>query len=777
MADIDPFSAEAPGWDGKRQSYRPHSDWKTRISHKVAFNEELAEEIDPITFEVIRQKLWTINIAHGDTITRISGSPVLATLDFNMSILTEDAEVVLNAPYVQLLNAGAPLGIRYILEKLSDRPGINEGDIFCCNDPWIGACHQMDVLFAAPIFIEGKLFGWVANAGHQYDLGGIVPGGWPQNAEDVYSDPIVLPPFKLIERGEMRADLEALYLRQSRVPDLVALDLRAQIAGAVFAREQIIGLCRRFGAGTVKAAMRKMLDQAQVAFQEKLRLIPDGTWSEVRYLDDALPGKRATQRTQLNVTKTGDRLKIDNVGTDQETPGVNGIPYTSWTGSITGIISVSMLYEQLFAYGGSERQIDYRPTPGLLTCVNYPTAVSGGILQAVTMMNAIQAVLSRMMACDPGLKRDLVAPCSDFELPVLVGFDDRGKFFGQAILDAFAGGSGARSFGDGVNSSGPSYSPLSMALNVELVEQWYPILYLYRKEDTDGGGAGKWRGGTGLRSAITPYRAASISIITNTAGQSVSAQNAPGLFGGLPSPAGHYVVRRKTSLNAEMAAQRLPGSIDTLDAEETIRLMGKSNGTSLEAGDVFEIRIGGGGGYGDPLERTPGLVAEDVDYGSVSRSAADAIYGVALTPEGDVDSAATAARREGLRAERGHWGSPETLHNGDGHAHPDVDAPRLVHEYIVALGRGPTHALACAKCGHHYCEYDGSYKASALLHEGPVTYLPTAQDPSYYVDDAIVLRRYCCPGCHVQISAEIGRAGEPTLADMKLHRMPDARSN
>ncbi len=774
MADLDPapkldqFSAEASGWNGRQQSYRPRSDWKTRVSQNVRFHEEQADDIDPITYEVIRQKLWTINIAHGDTITRISGSPVLATLDFNMSILTEDAEVVLNAPYVQLLNAGAPLGIRYILETLSDRPGIDDGDIFCCNDPWIGACHQMDVLFAAPIFVEGQLFGWVANAGHQYDLGGIVPGGWPQNAQDVYSDPIVLPPFKLVERGEMRKDLEAVYLRQSRLPDLVALDLRAQIAGAVFARGQIVALCNRFGAPTIKAAMRRMLDQAQRAFQQKLLLIPDGTWTEVRYLDDALPGNRAAQRTQLNVTKKGDRLIIDNAGTDRETPGVNGIPFTSWSGSITGIISVSMLYEQLFAYGGSERQIDYRPTPGLLTCVNHPTAVSGGILQAVTMMNAAQAVFSRMMACDPGLKEDLVAPCSDFELPVLVGYDDRGNFFGQALLDAFAGGSGARSFGDGINTSGPSYSPLSMALNVELIEQWYPILYLYRKEDADGAGAGKWRGGTGLRSAITPYRAQSMSIITNTAGQSVSAQNAPGLFGGYPSVAGHYVVRRGTNLADEMAQRRLPDSIDSLTADETVTLMAKSNGAVLGGGDVFELRVGGGGGYGDPIERAPDLVLNDVRSGWVSHAAAQSIYGVMLSAEGTLDAAATASRRDALREERSHWQQPAGHHAGR-HVKPASGEPdRAVHEYVVATDRGDERVLACSKCGHSYCGYTDNYKAGALSHEGPVMLMPTAQDPSYYNDQPIVLRRYCCPGCQVQLSVEVVRADEPLLAEMML---------
>ena len=758
----------AGDWNGLRHSYRPRPGWKDRVSARVCFHTQRDEAIDPITFEVIRQKLWTINIAHGETITRVSGSPVLATLDFNMSILTEDAEVVLNAPYVQFLNAGAPLGIRYILENYSDRPGIDEGDIFCCNDPWIGACHQMDVLFAAPIFVDGALFGWIANAGHQYDLGGIVPGGWPQNAEDVYSDPIVLPPFKLVERGEMRRDLEALYLRQSRVPDMVALDLRAQVAGAVFARNQIVALCDKFGAGTVKAAMRRMLDEAQEAFRKKLALIPDGVWSETRYIDEALPGNRTAQRTQLTITKHGDRIRVDNAGTDAETPGTNGIPFTTWSGSVTGIISVAMLYEQLFAYGGSERQIDYAPSPGLLTCVDHPTATSGGILQAVTMMNAVQSILSRMMACDETLKPDLVAPCAEFLLPVLVGFDDRDKYFGQAILDSFACGSGARSFGDGVDTSGPTYSPLSMILNVELIEQWYPILYLYRKEDRDSGGAGRWRGGNGLRCAITPYRAKSISIVTNTGGQGVTTQNAPGLFGGYPSPAGHYSIRRKTNLRRLIQSCIMPDDIDALEAEETLRLRAKSNGTSLGPGDVFEVRIGGGGGYADPLERDTALVVRDVVQGAVSVGAAEAVYGVIMTGSDDADLQATADRRAGLLRERASWPAADDASTRYAPVVPPGESARFVHEYVAVSQQGDSAVLACARCGHAFCRHGGNYKAGALMKSEPVTGIPSAQDPTFFLDDSFVFRRFCCPGCFVQIATEVARADEPSFLEMQL---------
>ena len=752
-------------WNGRTHSYRPKPDWADRISPDLRLHNTFDNNLDPVTFEVLRQKLWTINLAHGETITRISGSPLLASLDFNMSILTEDAEVVINAPYVQFLNAGAPLGIRYILETHSSKPGIAEGDIWCCNDPWIAACHQMDVMFAGPIFVDGQLFGWVANAGHQYDLGGIVPGGWPQNAEDVYSDPVVLTPFKMVEKDEIRPEMEALYVRQSRMPDLVALDLRAQVAGIVLARDQIISLCKRYGADTVKAAMRRMLDDAQESFRQTLLKVPDGTWTEIRYLDEALPGQRTTQRTQLTVTKKGDRITINNAGTDAQTPGTNGIPFTSFSGSITGIISVSMLYAQLFAYGGCERQIDYDITPGLLLCCDYPTAVSGGILQTIPMMNAVQAILSRMMGCDDTLRPDLVAPCGDFMLPVLIGHDDRGKYFGQAILDSFGAGSGARSFGDGVDTSGPTFSPLSMVLNVEQIEQWFPLLFLYRKEDADGGGAGEWRGGNGMRSAITPYRAESMTIVTNSGGQCISAQNAGGLFGGLPSPAGHYLIYYGTDLPDLARNRKVPASIYELQAERVEPLRAKSNGAPLDAGDVMEIRVGGGGGYGDPLERDPDRVARDVALGYQSIEAATLIYGVKLSPDGSVDLDHTEALRQQLRSERASWRASGK--NDDSPMAPATGAPsRLVHAYIASTDQDGERVLACDRCGHRYCGVGGDYKTATLMDESPVTTLPSAADPTFYVDEPLVLRRFCCPGCHVQVCAEVTKANEVVAAEM-----------
>ena len=772
LEQVEEVAAPAPVvWDGSLHSYQPEPGWEDRISPKLTLHDEAQEDLDPVTFEVIRNRLWTINIAHGEMLTRISGSPVFQSLDFNMCIMTESGEIAMNAPFLQYLASGSPMVVRYILERLSEDPGVEEDDVFLANDPWIGATHQMDVNIVQPIFVDGKLFAWVSSAGHQYDLGGVVPGGWPQNAVDVFHDPIVFSPFKLVERGHLRPDLERMYLRQSRVPDLLALDLRAQLAGCRFAAEQLQQTCAQFGAATVKAAMRRILDNAQRSFAEKLRAIPDGTWSEVRYFDEKLPGDRSTYRMQVNVIKHGDRIRVTNEGTDEQVAGPNNFVFTGFKGSLLGVIAVTAMHEQMFALGGAERQIDFDPTPGLLTCADYPAPVSGGVMNILCHQDALMNLFSRMLSTVPEFKQDLVVAGPEWPLLVFEGFDDRGNYFGQALMDPVAMGSGARSYKDGVDTSGPAWSPLIKLLNVEGSEQWYPVLYLYRRELIDGAGAGKWRGGTGMEFCVTPYRAQSISVVTNTGGQSVSTHGGGGIFGGYPSPTSRYLVAQRTNLEETFAQRRVPEHIDGIQADEKTLLRGKSNGTPLMSGDVLETTFTGGGGYGDPLERDPERVARDVDAGYVSADAAQRIYGVAVSEAGGFDAARTESLRREQREERARWRpASEVL----GEEAPPLTTPATgddelsVHEYLVARDHDGHRVLACSQCGHAVSDYRANYKTGLLADVQPLTLLPHVIDPAHFLDEDMLLRRYCCPGCQALMSVEVARSAEPPMSEFRL---------
>ncbi|WP_029138634.1 hydantoinase B/oxoprolinase family protein [Nakamurella lactea] len=769
-ADFDLNSYNSIAWDGVIHSYRPSPDWRSRVSPGLKVAESADADLDPVTFEVLRNRLWTINLGHGDTLSRMSGSPIFQALDFNMSILTEDGEIVMSAPFIQYLNTGSPLVVRYLMEHMSENPGICEGDIFLASDPWIGASHQMDVCIAAPVFVDGELFGWVSNAAQQYDLGGIVPGGWPQNAPDIYSDPIIFRPFKLVEKGVLRPDLEEMYRRQSRLPDMVALDLRAQLSGCRFAVKRLQETCDEFGADTVKAAMRRVLDTAQASFARKLEAIPDCTVSDVLYFDEKLPGDRGTYKVQFNITKRGDRLIVDNLGTDAQIEGPNGFTYMNFAGIVLGVIGQTMLWEHTFSLGGAERQIDFRPLPGTLSCVDYPAAVSGSVLNVSSAYMRLHNIIGRLQACDPEQQADIVVSGPDVPLVVISGSDERGNVFGTALTDAGGFGGGARAHSDGPNTSGSSYIPMIRMANIESVEQFYPLLVMYRREATDTGGAGRRRGGVGMDVGLTPYHARSIEMVTNAGGQGVSTNQAMGIFGGYPSPTAEYRMLFGTDVGEQFAGGHMPTDIPELSADREEVIRGKSNGTPILPGDVLTRTVCGGGGYGDPLDREPQLVATDVELGYVSAAAARALYGVAVTADG-LDPAATAELRTSVRAQRAGWPAvPQALPVADQPTSTPAtgEAPRHVGEHLTARDDGPSRVLACRHCERPLSDYRGSYKHGLLVDIATLDILPRVKDPRFFLDAEMEFRRYCCPGCQTLMTTEIARSGDPIGEEIRF---------
>lgn len=756
-------------WDGKKHSYRPDANWRSRVDPKLKIFEDCADDLDPITYEVIRNRLWTINISHGETLTRISGSPVFQVLDFNMCLLTGDGETLMNAPYIQFLNGGATYGIRYILERYSGSPGINDGDIFVGNDPWVSAAHQMDVQVSVPVFVNGQLFAWVSSAGHQYDMGGISPGGWPQGASDVFSDPVILPHFKMVERGQLRKDLEHLYLRQSRMPQMVSLDLKAALTGGSQARDAIVELCRQFGPATVRAAMKRIGDQSQQAMKDKLKRLPDGTWSEVRFSGDSSPGDRTIYRIQVNVTKKGDRLIIDNQGTDPQTGWPNGITYSLLVGSTMTVVGLNLLYEQMFAFGGAERQLDFDVEPGLLNTVDYPSAVSGGVSGAITNLNIIQSAVAKMLACNPELKRDVLGTEQDLPFAVFQGVDDRGNPYGQALLDGYIQGRGAQAFSDGIDNGGPLWVPIGRLLNIESTEQWYPLIYLYRRISQDSAGAGRWRGGNGGVYAVTSYRAASASFELNSQGVTVTVSNATGLGGGYPTPALPLTHAQNTNLQELFAKGQIPTSLDQLEGQiETMR--GKVNSTPFGKDDILEIRIGGGGGYGDPLDREPARVRADVAQGFTSREYAASVYGVVINDDGEVNEGGTSeARREVIETRKAWQQTPARFGAENAPAVKATGEPaREVHECVESCDRDGFRILACKRCGHRLGGYRDQYKIGLNLSEEPMMSIHGAPNPAQFVDPEIVFRRFCCPGCQVLMATEVARKGDPIVEDFRF---------
>jgi N-methylhydantoinase B len=754
-------------WTGIDQAYVPGDNWREKVSPRVRLHRAAARVLDPIAYEVIRHKLWIINYEHGQTLARLSGSPTAnIAMDFNPALYTETGEEIFFGPYIQHLAAGAGSAIKWILEMYGDSPGIAEGDVFIENDPWIGCNHQPDVAVIAPVFVKDELFCWVTNLLHQYDLGGSTPGSFCPDATDVFTEPSPMPPVKIVERGELRRDIERHYLRQTRLRALVALDLRAQIVGTAVATDRIRELVKRYDGDVVKAAMDKIIDDSERAFLRRIRAIPDGTWTDVGYLEEGFVGDRHAHKMVMTVRKTGDRLLFSNEGTESQIQGSLNCTFIGWKGAIIAALMPVFCFDQLFAVAGPLRHCRFEPVPGTMTCASWPAAVSCAPGYAVVATVAQMHRLLTKMAFASDEVRNELSPggMSSWPIAALSGVNQWGQPVASILLDEVAGGMGPFPWRDGISAGGHDWIPLAMQANIEQNEYFFPILYLYRKLVPDSGGAGKWRGGNTFASCYVAHGTDRLTIDTITTGQGIP--TGPGVFGGSPGAQTRQTLLEQSEVGGRWLAQgRIPPDIGVVEGNRR-PLAGKSRGNNLgPESEAYEQVPCAAPGYGDPLDRVPEHVARDVHQGEVSRDTASVVYGVVLTSAGTPDLSATEMRREQIRRERAERAAAPEGASREVLAPAAIEQALRIHEYLVAT----TEAIACRKCGHVFCERTGNYKLSALACDDEITGAGSRMnDPGLYVDDAFVWRRYFCPGCLTLIETDVLRDDDQPIWDIRL---------
>jgi len=748
-------------FDGRKTGYVPPK--KLAISPRLRLHRKQARSIDPITYEVIRHALWHVNEEHGATIQRLSGSPVaMYALDLNPSILTEDGEFVYFGPYMQYMSGVTDTQVKWILEYRSDNPGIRDGDMFLANDPWVGAAHQQDVMLICPVFWKGELFCWVTNCLHQYDVGGITPSSFCGSAESAYEEGICIPPVKIVEGNTIRRDIEELYLRASRKPEAVALDFRAQLAGNITARDRVLTLIRRYGPEVVKGVMKRILDQAEAAFLRKLKRLPDGVWRERSYVECCRPGDRRTHRVMLTLRKKGTRLAFENAGTAPQDGAMNAT-YSGWRGSIMVAVNELLCWDQNFCIGGALRHIDFEPTRGTFNCADFPASVSTAPIQAMEIsLYPAYNVLSKMIHTDAELRDDImcIGGTSQWPATIFRGTDQWGEPYGYILVDPIGGAIGAFATGDGISTGGQSRTPICKLPNVEHTEQTFPLLFLYRKEVIDSGGAGRFRGGLSAESCFVPHRTDVITQDTLSSGNAIP--TSPGLMGGYPGATNAYKFKRGTDILDRFAARRIPGDIgEVTGADVTLGL--RQENFLQEPRDVYAVVWSAAGGFGDPLERDPSKVRQDVAVDRcVSMAAAREIYGVVIDEDGSVDAAATETLRKARRdANRRKDGSVRYLEG--------AAATRLTDALDLRRGEDGVHAC-CSRCGADLGPVRGNYKDGCVRRDADITAAnPNIGDYRRYIDERPVFRQFFCPGCGALIENEVAREGDPVLHDIELH--------
>jgi N-methylhydantoinase B len=566
--------------------------------------------LDPITLWVVWGALRSIAVEIGTTIHRTAYSEQAREgQDFSVALFDKQGRLTVQGPY----SPGHLGAMNFaVLNAIAAYPPetLRPGDAILLNDPALGSGHFPDFFVSQPAFWNDHLVGFCTNIVHHTDVGGARPGSQAvEGIFDYHQEGIFIPPIKIAEAGREIEQIVRLLAANSRTPDNLVGDLRAQRISMRVGEVRMAELVERHGLETYEACVEAILDQAEERVRTRITEIPDGSYAFEDWMDDYGPGTDPI-RIAVTVTVDGDTMHIDFDGTDpQPESGLNS--YFNYTRSYTYMAVKCLTDPRGPMNSGALRPVTISAPEG--SFVN-PRRPAGGGPRAIVCHRVFEVVIGALAQAIPG---DVVAACSHFANPTWGGYDPRRrKRF--VTYDLVFGGTGARSTKDGVEAMSSPFNASNIP--AEALEITQPAVVERFEIVPDTGGPGRFRGGCGVRRDV------------RVLGEKVKFNNlserqrfrAFGLGGGRAGALGETVIN--------------PGS-----GRERV-VPGKAS-IDLEYGDVISFRLSGAGGYGDPFQRDPHAVARDVRLGYVSRAAAESEYGVVIADDGTVDDESTSAVR------------------------------------------------------------------------------------------------------------------------------------
>ena len=598
--------------------------------------------MDPVTFSIIRHRLFRVVEEAVITLKHVSGSAITNEgHDLMVSLYQADGSLLMGGVgFLHHLTSAAE-ACKSIIRKFEGR--IGEGDLFLLNDPYTAALHTSDIYLVSPIHHGGNLVAWSACFVHVSDIGAMNPGGFAPDAQDIFTEGFSSPGIKLVERGELRQDVWDTILNMVRSPEMVALDLRSMIACNNVARERMLALIEKYGAQIVDAACKMLIDQSEARLRERLRELPDGRWQSRQYLEV----KGETYKVLLTMTKSGDSLTFDFTGSSPQSKySVNCSKWASLGGLFAPLFPL-LCYDIVWNEGVIKPITMVAPEGTIVNCTR-PAPVSVATVGAIqSVNNAACSAIGKMLAASDKYADEATAVWHANHFAIFMfGNNQRGRLAIGILTETFAGAGGARTFADGVDLGGEIPNPISRMANVETIEAQFPIRYLFRRRLKDSGGAGQYRGGAGGEMAIVAHDAPDGGIHYVVSGKGTKFPQSEGLGGGYPGGVNDYVwVHAPREMHN---VDRFAHSLDTIPGESEPISWGVF---PLMGNDALYVRWNGGGGIGDPLERPVEKVLADIDAGLISEKAAADIYGI-VRQDGALDQNATQAKRAALRDAR-----------------------------------------------------------------------------------------------------------------------------
>ena len=557
----------------------------------------LDPEVDPIQFEVIRNALVEATEEMAIALRRSAYSTNIKTrLDFSCAFFDRQLQTVAQA-FAQPSHLGSlaeqvPRVVRHYGEE-----NLEPGDGILVNDSYMGGVHLNDITLITPVYWEDELFGFVASLAHHVDVGGGAPASVGAFRE-VYQEGVIIPPVKLVRHGEIVPDVFRLILAQIRSKRETAGDFRAQIASNNTGVRRLQDLVGRMGLGVVDAYMKELIAYTELRTRAEAAKIPRGVFRSEGFVDND-GFTEDPVRLAAEVTIHDDGVVFDLTGCDpQRRAPVNSTH--GQTFSACAFVFKCLIDPDVPTNAGFYRCLRVVAPEGTVVNCRPPAPVVGGW---ETSMRLVEVLLN---ALAQGLPDRMPAGTKGMICHAGFGGNDPRRNEYYCFLETVGGGFGGRARSDGPDAV---QVHLQNAPNapVEETEINYPVRILRYELEEDSEGAGRYRGGLGVRrDYLFEDHEASFTILADR-----DRWGPWGLFGGLPGRKATYV--------------QASGS-------ETVELGSKVT-VSLRPGDVMSFRTCGGGGYGPPEERDPDLVLRDVREGKVSVDRAREIYRVAIDTE------------------------------------------------------------------------------------------------------------------------------------------------
>jgi N-methylhydantoinase B len=570
--------------------------------------------VDAVDLEVVKASLSGIVQEMQNSLFRTGYSTIVReSQDASCALMNTKGEVVAQHVVLPLHIGAFPACCGAVIREFGD--SIAEGDAFLINHPYEGGSpHAPDMCVLSPVFVDNALFGFCGSIAHKSDIGGPVPGSCSGQARETFNEGLHLPAVRYQRAGKPIGDIERIVGANSRTPELVLGDIRGQLGADRLGERRLNELAAKYGKAKILACFDRLFELSEMRLRKTFAEWKDGRFEAERFVDDDGIDLEKPVRIHVVVDKKGDSIHFDFSGSADQTKGPANVrpPLVQ---AACAYCLISLIDPAIFVSQGLLRAFTITARDGSVLNPRFPAPVNTYNPTVHALVDAVYDALSNIVP-------DKVRADGSGSRSIILGGRSGHTGKGYVQYEIIAGGAGARATKDGASGITVNQSN-AMIAPVEIIESEFPTRLLRYELIENSGGAGRYRGGLGIRREYLNLEDARFSIRSM---KHIIPPN--GCAGGNTGRPGDIWINP-----ARNDAKRLP----TRYADYP-----------LKAGDVFRLDTPGGGGHGDPLAREPGRVLADIREGFISAEVAERDYGVVLKREGDeftVDAAATQARR------------------------------------------------------------------------------------------------------------------------------------